>query len=151
MLPLTHNNLPLDMAIGMGLSPDMKSISILGLIPTTNTTRQLVWGLGGEVESVGVFPSTAQTAFVSSDSAADTSTMNVTYLNENYEEVKELVSLLGETGVQLSQTAIRINNVTNVSSTPLTGNVYVGTEAPFSWSSFIRKHNAVCRPRKTSR
>lgn len=129
MIPLNHKNMTIDMTIGMGLAPGMKNVSIFGLIPNTDTTRQLVWGLGGAISDSGIFPTTAQIVYLSSSNVSDTAVMNVTYLDENYIEVVQQIVLSGQDAVSLQSTAIRINSITNISSLPLLGNVYAGTES----------------------
>lgn len=128
MLPLTHNNIPISMSIGMGLAPKMRNIAIYGHIPATNTSRQLVWELGGEIADTGIFQTTAQDAYLSSNNVADVSTLTVSYLGADYGEIVEEVTLNGQIGVQLAQQAIRINHISNLSNIPLVGNVYAGTE-----------------------
>lgn len=79
------------------------------------------------------FPSTASTFYLVSDSASDTSvTVRVTYLDANFFEREETVSLNGTTAVALQLQAIDVNRMFVNSSTGAVGRVYCATANNFT-------------------
>lgn len=118
--------------IARGVYPDavpvLKWAAHSGLGVTFNT----IWGDA----SLYVFPTTAEVMTISSDSVDDTSagtgaqTIVIQGLDVNYDEVTEVVSTNGLTGVPTSTAFLRINGlfvVQSGSNGTNVGNVYIGT------------------------
>ena len=112
--------------------PDIDNAFIGGDSDVINTTYSTIWPEGGTY----VFPTSASTMTVSSDSANDTSTgtgaiaVQITYLDSSYVQATEVVVLNGTTAVTTSASIFRINQVLVISSGSSDHNegiIYVGT------------------------
>jgi hypothetical protein len=94
-----------------------------GFNAEVGTDEETLWDEGGLYSH----PSSASVMKVSSSNAADTSTtVMVSGLDVNYDEVSETVTLNGQTAVNTSNEYLRVFRAKVTSNEPQ-GNVYVGT------------------------
>src|SRR5574343_926059 len=104
---------PLGLDISNGCLSNMTSRRIFGFNPDIDNTYEDVWSFGGTY----VFPPTGGTACrVVSSSVNDTGvgtgaqTVEIFYLDSNYDEYSVIITLNGTTPVSLTQSITRVNS-----------------------------------------
>lgn len=119
----------------LGREPGMNVVRQFGYNPAVgNGAVETIWDQGG----LYVYDSAATTMYVSSSSTDDDGTSSpigsgatsviVEGLNANWETVTEIVTLNGQTGVQIPTDLIRVRVMSALAGTNA-GDLYVGTEA----------------------
>ena len=107
-------------------------VLVSGTLPTLSNTQATVWNPGG----IYVYPATAQVMVVASTSANDTSagtgarTVVVQGLNANYNQIQETVTLNGQTGVNTTNSFLRVTHMylaTTGTGLAAAGTISVGT------------------------
>ena len=122
--------------VAMGLVDGAEIINLTGFNNSVSTSEETYW----PGSSSFAWPTSATAATISSGSANDDgapvgtgcNTARVRYINSTYDEVNEVLTLDGQTGVSLSATTLGVNLIECVAAgTGLTnaGNLYVGTGA----------------------
>ena len=103
----------LESAVALGLIPGWRTFRKFGMNEDVDTGTEDVWAAGG----IRTLPTTAGVATVSSANAADTSagtgarTVRVQGLDASYNEIQETVTLNGITGVNTTQSYIRVDRM----------------------------------------
>jgi hypothetical protein len=107
-------------------------ILVSGTLPTLGTSQATVWNRGG----IYVYPATAQVMVVASTSANDAAagtgarTVVVQGLNANYNQIQETVTLNGQTGVNTTNSFLRVTHMylaTAGTGLAAAGTISVGT------------------------
>lgn len=120
--------------IALGLADGAEVITLTGFNNSVSTSEETYW-MGS---SAFTWPTSATAATISSGSTSDDgspvgtgcNTARVRYVDSNYDEVSEVLTLDGQTGVSLSATTLGVNLIECVAAgTGLTnaGNLYAGT------------------------
>lgn len=120
--------------VAMGLVSGAEIITLTGFNNSVSTSEETYW-MGS---SAFTWPTSATAATISSGSTNDDgspvgtgcNTARVRYVNSTYDEVNEVLTLDGQTGVSLSATTLGVNLIECVAAgTGLTnaGVIYVGT------------------------
>jgi len=117
--------------VASGQIPDAKLIYIYGHTPAVaGGNTSVLWELDGLITATNLFPTTPQTVYISSGSAADIgNTIKVTVLDSNYNEKEIGVTTNGQVGVVLPIQVRRVLLLENMGTTATAGRIYVGTEA----------------------
>jgi len=127
----TLNDTPFILKIKMGLVPGFEVIHKFGFNPDIDKAGvyETVWSKGGQYQ----FQNSALPCYLSSSNASDVGQQfEATLLDADYNEVKQVVQLNGQTGVIIpGGPYIRCNGLINVSQpSKLTiGNISVGIES----------------------
>jgi len=100
-------------------------LSVEGYNPgiTTATDPEDIWGGGGTYN----FSTTADIVSIASNDAADTQPILIDGLDEDYNEVRQIITLNGTTRVALTTPLIRVQLAQNFGSTNLAGEVFIYT------------------------
>ena len=116
----------LEWMAGLGITPEVSYIRKYGHNDDIGTgAYEDMWSYGGDYN----WPSSSgQAMYISSSDAADTQTIVVMGLDENFEEVTEIVTLQGKTFVPLTGLWSRVHRAYNNGSTDLAGTVYVSSD-----------------------
>jgi hypothetical protein len=121
-----------ELQVARGLVPGHRVINIFGFNPDVDTAQETVWPQGG----ILTFPSTAIKMKVSSSSTNDAAagtgarTVMLMGLDSLYREIREVVTLNGQTAVETTQNFLRVNCATVVttgSGNSAAGTIYIGT------------------------
>ena len=112
-------------AVATGRMEGCSMLSVEGYNPaiTTATDPEDIWGGGGTYN----FSTTADIVSIASNDAADTQPILIDGLDEDYNEVRQIITLNGTTRVALTTPLIRVQLAQNFGSTNLAGEVFIYT------------------------
>jgi hypothetical protein len=123
---------PFELQVARGQITGHSVILVSGTLPTLSTTQATVWNPGG----IYVYPASAQVMVVASTSANDAAagtgaqTVVVQGLNANYNQIQETVTLNGQTGVNTTNSFLRVTHMylaTTGTGLAAAGTISVGT------------------------
>jgi hypothetical protein len=123
---------PFELQVARDQITGHSNVLVSGTLPTLGTSLATVWNRGG----IYVYPATAQNMLVASTSANDAAagtgarTVVVQGLNADYDQIAEVVTLNGQTGVPTSNSFLRVTHMyvaTAGSGLAAAGTISVGT------------------------
>lgn len=117
----------IDARYGMQIQKELwneRSLFKFGFNPIVGTGEETVWDVGGLYS----YPNSATAMKVSSSDDADTSTVTISGLDENYDEASEEVTLTGQAAITTTTTFIRVFRAIVTADEP-SGDIYIGEGA----------------------
>lgn len=93
-----------------------------GFNAAVGTSEETVWDQGG----IYAYPSSATVMKVSSSDNGDTSTVEISGLDSDYNEITETVTITGQTAVNTTNSFLRVFRAKVTADEP-SGDIYVGT------------------------